>query len=77
VRDRVHQRQVDRDQSQPEIDEAGKIKRKQVDAPDPGDIDDDHRLGRERRQAAGNMVIDELPEAVGVMLLDLMEQIDR
>jgi hypothetical protein len=36
-----------------------------------------HRRRGQRRQAAGDVVVDELPEAVAVMLLHLVDEIDR
>lgn len=75
--DTVHEHRIGRHQPEPGPPETGRIERGQIEAPDYGNVDDEDCCHTECVPAAEDPLIDEGPEAVSRMLLDLVEHVAR
>ena len=75
--DGVDEGEVDGNETEPDADETRQVDRHEIDAPNQRQVDHHHRGRGQRISAAGDMLVDERPEPVAVMLLDLMDHVDR
>ncbi len=73
----VEQSQPDGDKAEPEVDEPGQCNGREVYAPDPWDVDHENGESRENIASFSRELVDEQAEPVRVVLLELVEHVER